>query len=365
MLSTMNRESIDSVLRSLRRVNLQGSFFGQTVAIRFGLSESDIEALEVLIDTGAATAGRLSELMGLSTGAVTRVVDRLEQSGYVRRVPDPADRRRVIVEVVPEKVAAIQTTLSRIGQAGATEIGNYTEAQLALIEDFLTKMAAITREEATTLRDVPDSAGDSATTEHTAPIAGLTRARLAFRGGVSEVVLRAADDLPELYRAKFEGAVPQVRVREGTVSIQYRGRPFDWRKRRVDLTLNASLPWHIEVNGGASQFSGYLDALDLGGFEITGGVDKLGLSLGRPRGIVPIRITGGANRVQVERPAGVPIRLRMHGGMGKAELDEQKLGGSGQETVLHSEGARSAKDVFEIEVTGGLAGIRVSESASG
>ena len=106
----MNRDQIDSVLRSLRRVNLQGSFFGQTVAIRFGLSESDIEALEVLIDTGAATAGALSDLMGLTTGAVTRVIDRLEQAGYVRRVPDPADRRRVIVEVVPEKMAGVEAT---------------------------------------------------------------------------------------------------------------------------------------------------------------------------------------------------------------------------------------------------------------
>ena len=42
----MNRDNIDSVIRSLRRVNFQGSFFGQTVAIRFGLSESDVEALE-------------------------------------------------------------------------------------------------------------------------------------------------------------------------------------------------------------------------------------------------------------------------------------------------------------------------------
>ena len=65
----MNRDKIDSVIRSLRRVNLQGSFFGQTVAIRFGLSESDVDALELLIDTGAATAGRLAELRGLTTGA--------------------------------------------------------------------------------------------------------------------------------------------------------------------------------------------------------------------------------------------------------------------------------------------------------
>ena len=144
----MNRDQIDSVLRSLRRVNLQGSLFGQTVAIRFGLSESDIEALEVLIDTGSATAGALSDLMGLTTGAVTRVIDRLEQAGYVRRVPDPTDRRRVIVEVVPENGGR------RRGDAGPgrrrerDEIGRYSEAELAVINDFLTRMAAITREEA-------------------------------------------------------------------------------------------------------------------------------------------------------------------------------------------------------------------------
>jgi DNA-binding MarR family transcriptional regulator len=358
----MKRESIDSVLRSLRRVNLQGSFFGQTVALRFGLSESDIEALEVLIDSGAATAGRLSELMGLSTGAVTRVIDRLEQSGYVRRVPDPADRRRVIVELVPDRIAAVQATLSRVGQAGAEEIGKYTEAQLALIDDFLRRMAEITREEATSMRDVRSDDGEEGASEHSAPLAGLGRARLAFRAGANEVTMRASGDMPELYRARFEGAVPQVRVREGTVSIQYRGRPFDWRKRRAEVTVNASIPWHVGLNAGASRFTAYLRALDLAGFEVTGGVDKLGLSLGRPHGIVPIRITGGANRVQVERPVGVPVRLRVSGGMGKAELDGQKRGGTGGETTLLSDGAGSAKDIFEIEVVGGLAGIRVSET---
>ena len=152
----MNRDSIDSVIRSLRRVNLQGSFFGQTVAVRFGLSESDVEALEVLIDTGAATAGRLSELMGLTTGAVTRVIDRLEQAGYVRRVPDPADRRRVIVEPVPEKLAAVEATMARFGEKSATEMGRYSEAELAVINDFLTRMADVTRDEANALRDDPD-----------------------------------------------------------------------------------------------------------------------------------------------------------------------------------------------------------------
>ena len=183
----MNRETIDSVIRSLRRVNLQGSFFGQTVAIRFGLSESDVEAIEVLLDTGAATAGRLSELMGLSSGAVTRVIDRLEQAGYVRRVTDPADRRRVVVELVPEKMTEMEATMARFGEKSATEISRYSDAELAVINDFLTRMAAVTRDEANAMRDAPDrDAGGPS--EFAAPIGGLDRARLVFKSGANELL---------------------------------------------------------------------------------------------------------------------------------------------------------------------------------
>src|SRR5688572_13404608 len=174
-MSTVDREAIDSVLRSLRRVNLQGSLFGQTVAVRFGLSESDVEALEVLLDSGAATAGRLSDLMGLTTGAVTRVIDRLEQAGYVRRIPDPADRRRVIVELIPDRTAAVEATMARVGDTSAREIGgHYSDAELAVINDFLTRMEAITRAEAEALRGGSDQAGPEPS-QHVAPIGGLTR----------------------------------------------------------------------------------------------------------------------------------------------------------------------------------------------
>ena len=61
----------------------------------------------------------------------------------------------------------------------------------------------------------------------------------------------------------------------------------------------------------------------------------------------------------------MPVRLRINGGMGKAELDGRKHGGASGETILETVGARSAKDLFEIEVPGGLAGIRVSETAEG
>ena len=78
------------------------------VAVRFGLSESDIETLEELIDMGAATAGKLSEVTGLTSGAVTRVIDRLEQAGYVRRVPDPDDRRAKRISLTDAGHAAVR-----------------------------------------------------------------------------------------------------------------------------------------------------------------------------------------------------------------------------------------------------------------
>lgn len=358
----MDREKIDSVIRSLRRVNLQGSFFGQTVAVRFGLSESDVEALEVLLDSGAATAGRLSELMGLTSGAVTRVIDRLEQAGYVRRVPDAADRRRVVVELVPEKMAALEATMGRLGEKGALVVGRYTEAELTVINDFLTRMAETTRDEANALRDAPDPAAGSRS-EHAAPIGGLGRARLQFKSGANELLLRASTEIDDLYQAKFEGPVPQVRLRDGVVSVQYKGRfQWDWRDRRADVMLNAGIPWDIEITGGASRMQGKLTAVEIRSFEMTGGVDQVRLTLGPPVGDVPIRLTGGANNIRIERPSGAAVRLTLIGGAAGVEFDRQKLGATGGQTVLESPHAAEATDRYLVEITGGSNKIKIVEN---
>jgi DNA-binding MarR family transcriptional regulator len=358
----MDRETIDSVIRSLRRVNLQGSFFGQTVAVRFGLSESDVEALEVLIDTGASTAGRLSDLTGLTSGAITRVIDRLEQSGYVRRVPDPTDRRRVIVEPVAEKMAALEATMARFGEKSAAEIERYSAAELAVINDFLTRMAQITRDEANALRGAPDrSAGGRS--EYAAPIGGLSRARLLFKSGANELLIRGSADFDDLYQARFDGTVPQVRLRDGVVSVQYRGRlQWDWRERRADISLTTAIPWDVEVTGGSGKLQGKLAWVDLRSFELSGGVDQVRLTLGRPAGVVPIRVTGGANHLRFERPTGVHVQLMVSGGAAGVEFDRQKLGGTGGQSLLETTGAADASERFVIEVSGGANRIAVVEA---
>ncbi|HET8785038.1 MAG TPA: MarR family transcriptional regulator [Candidatus Limnocylindrales bacterium] len=360
----MDRKNVDSVLRSLRRVNIQGSFLGQTVAVRFGLSESDIETLEELIDMGATTAGKVSEITGLTSGAVTRVIDRLQQAGYVRRVADPTDRRRVIVEVVPDKVANIQVALDQVQDASAKQIRDYSDEQLELIADFLARMESVAREEATALRETRESDAGPGASEYAAPIGGLSQARLLFRSGANEVTLRGDSSLADLYRGRFEGPVPVVRVRDGTVIIGYKGfgKPWDWRKRSADLVLTTAVPWTVDIVGGAHRLSADLKAVDLRSFDIAGGADALRLSIGRPHGEVPIRVVGGANRVRIDRPAGVPTRVIVDGGAAGIELDRQRLGSTAGHITLESNMRSEARDLVVVQVTGGVAKLQVVEA---
>jgi DNA-binding MarR family transcriptional regulator len=356
-------DGVEKVVRALRRVNFQGSIFGQSVAIRLGLSESDIDALELLIDSGAATAGKISEVMGLTTGAVTRVIDRLEQAGYVRRTTDPADRRRVVVEVVPERVATVQSLLDSLERASAAEVDRYSADQLALIGDFLSRMADLTQSEAARLRTTPegDASEPTGPAEHAAPLGGLKEARLTFRSGAQDLRLRAGRSPQELYRARFDGATPQVRVRDGRVLVQYRGVPFDWRKRAATIALNTTIPWTIELVGGASRLEADLRDVNVSKFELTGGSERIQLEFGRPVGEVPVRIMGGARTIRLERPAGAPVRLKLVGGTGRIDLDGQPIGKAGGEVNVESRNWGGASDRFTLEVLGGSKSIEIVE----
>ena len=357
------RQGIEGVVKALRRVNFQGSIFGQTIAIRLGLSESDVDALELLIDTGAATAGRLAEVMGLTSGAVTRVVDRLEQAGYVRRVTDPADRRRVVIEVVPERVATIESLLDSLERAAADEVGRYSPEQLATINDFLSRMADLTQSESARLRTLTatDASEPTGPAEHSAPIGGLTSARLMFRSGAQDLRLRAGRTATELYRARFDGATPQVRVRDGRVLIQYRGIPFDWRKRVATIALNSSIPWSLEAVGGVSRVEADLREIDVRRFDLIGGSERIQVELGRPTGEVPIRIVGGARTMRFERPAGSPVRVRIKGGVRQVEVDRQSYGAKSGDVAVESRGWSESGDRFTVEVVGGVKTISVVE----
>ena len=111
--------------------------FHQAVADRFGLSVTDLKALDVLQRRGALTAGELAAETGLASASVTSLVDRLEKKRLVRRALDPRDRRKVRVELgagMRERVAPLFEPLGRRMRARARR---YDARDAAVIERFL------------------------------------------------------------------------------------------------------------------------------------------------------------------------------------------------------------------------------------
>jgi DNA-binding MarR family transcriptional regulator len=122
-----------------RRSSAQGVMFSQAVANCVGISSSDLECLDFLNLEGRVTAGRLAEVTGLTTGAITGVVDRLEKAGLARRERDADDRRKVFITTVKENVAKIGRFYEHMQRAILTDWESYTDAELKLLLRFMTQ----------------------------------------------------------------------------------------------------------------------------------------------------------------------------------------------------------------------------------
>jgi DNA-binding MarR family transcriptional regulator len=121
---------------AMRRSSAQGVIFGQTVANVAGISGSDLECLDFLNLEGRVTAGRLAEVTGLTTGAITGVVDRLEKAGLVRRERDETDRRKVFIATVPENVGQIARFYVPMQASMQKLWSTYSDAELQLLLRF-------------------------------------------------------------------------------------------------------------------------------------------------------------------------------------------------------------------------------------
>ena len=355
-----------AILRATADLAAARVAYAQDVAERNGLAATDVEVLRLLGSEGAMPVGRVGELTALTTGATTRLIDRLEQAGFVRRVPDPADRRRVIVEAAADRATAVQQAFDPVDEAAALALRTLDSAALADVHAYLSACVAALR-----VTPVDGATADQPTRPTAsagAPIASATAGRLVFVTGAPNVTIGGSAALgSELYRARFKGAVPSARVRDGMVTIRYpRFAWFDWRARvagewvqasahwkrdQTDLQLNALLPWAIELRGGATQLRADLRALHLASFEIAGGAGSMSLRLGVPSGHVPIVMGGGAGEITVLRPAGVALRLRVKGTYRDVTLDGVGMWSPGE---VATAGAEVADDRFDVEINGGV-----------
>jgi DNA-binding MarR family transcriptional regulator len=147
----------DRILQQLLAIGAQLStataLYQQTIAARLGINATDHACLQIIMGTDPLTAGDLAGRMSLSAGAITGVIDRLEAAGFVRRLRDPGDRRRVIVEPVTAEIGRRVAPLgAAIHSAVAAKIQRYSEAELQLVLEYLSDSLDTLRRETARLQ---------------------------------------------------------------------------------------------------------------------------------------------------------------------------------------------------------------------
>jgi DNA-binding MarR family transcriptional regulator len=365
-----------STLDVLRRLIAQSIAMHEVVAASLGINVTDLRCLELLQEQPAITPSRLAELAGLTSGAVTGVLDRLEAAGFVRRESDPEDRRRIIVRPATERMAdvnaAYEPLVRAVAQLGATpEAAAHLDRLVDLLAGETDRLRVATQ-------------GGLIGNLYVAPMEDVSRARLHLRTGaprlnwsgskfgqqvrmVAETAatrlrLRPGSPRGELIRVTFVGPPAAVRSSGGSVRMRYRRRMLDTRAREIDALLNPSATWSLDVEGGITDVDGDLREIPVGGVEIRGGVNHLRLQLPRPSGTVRIGLEGGSSDIRISRPAGVPVAVMARNGVADLRLDEQRTKASATELRLETARYDRQPDRYLLELAGGVERLVVREA---
>ncbi|MGI5156783.1 MarR family winged helix-turn-helix transcriptional regulator [Microbispora sp. CA-102843] len=114
----------------------------QAIADRFGLGPTDLKCLDLARHEPELTAGRLAEFTGLSTSAVTSVIDRLERGGFVERRRDDLDRRKVLIRSTGRHEAALEEIFARVESEFLAIAADYDDDQLEMFTGFVRRLNA-------------------------------------------------------------------------------------------------------------------------------------------------------------------------------------------------------------------------------
>jgi DNA-binding MarR family transcriptional regulator len=136
-MSNNKREVFEELIGEVRRSHNATARFDQAVGEALGLNRTDMRCMDAIEREGPVPAGRLAELTGLTTGAITTVLDRLERADYARRVNDPSDRRRVLVELTPHARDTANSFYAPHAALSEQLYQRYTLAQLELLLQFV------------------------------------------------------------------------------------------------------------------------------------------------------------------------------------------------------------------------------------
>jgi DNA-binding MarR family transcriptional regulator len=137
MSPSARAQLIKDIVVAIQDEQTQQAFLSNAIAERIGATSAELEAVGTLVARGPLSAGDLVKRTGLTSGAITRLIDRLVERGVVRRLADPNDRRRVLVEITPSAMRACEPFYGPIAREGTAFLEGMTEKELEVILKYL------------------------------------------------------------------------------------------------------------------------------------------------------------------------------------------------------------------------------------
>jgi DNA-binding MarR family transcriptional regulator len=136
-LASRRAQLIKDIVVAIQDEQTQQAFLSNAIAERLGVTSNELEVLGTLAARGPLSAGDIAKRTGLTSGAVTRLIDRLVERGTVRRLADPEDRRRVLIEMTPSAMRWCDPFYGPIEKEGIALLEERTEKELEVILEYL------------------------------------------------------------------------------------------------------------------------------------------------------------------------------------------------------------------------------------
>lgn len=343
-----------------REITLQTVLFHAAAAARLGVTPTDQKCLELIMRAGRdgpVTAGRVAELTGLSTGAITGVLDRLERGRFIRRDKHPTDRRQVVVRVIPDRAIELDAIFGPFSRRWTETAAQFSNAELAVIARFQLVAIKMLRGEVARLQSEAHPSADDTDSVVFAARGKLEGATLEMPRGAAHLKLRAADDPTALYRAQGSRDTFSIVAIRSRVSLSWPmslKRLVGLGRSDVALELGTELAWKIEARGGLYECVFDLAGLRTSGVQISGGGKDVKIDLPWPRGTTPVVIAGGVHQVSVTRPAGAAMRVSITGGgANELTIDTLALGSLGGKVRWETPAWDREGDRYDVEIRGG------------
>jgi hypothetical protein len=203
------------------------------------------------------------------------------------------------------------------------------------------------------------------------PLGSARSGRLVFASSAGGVEIQGSPRMQQLYRARFEGQIPAVRIEGGVVAIRYLSFPFpDWldaaHRPRAAIMLNGSIPWEIEFRGGLSRLAANLAGLTLRSLDLNCSASTVRITLPKPADTVYLYVAGSMRDVVLRRPAGVALRVQISGGGRRVTFDGKAANTAGAQSPddggirWQTPGYATETDRYDLSISGSVSRLAVT-----